>query len=156
MKKHVLRPLWVALAVILVVLIGRYFLVPADFGVHGRNFTYGFHRLSNVDEWRNFEVKYKGKATCEECHAEYLEDNLSSYHAVIECENCHGPALNHPEDPELLETNRSRLLCLRCHAHLPYPENIRSSMKSIEPQKHNPGEECVSCHNPHRPSLEDM
>ena len=156
MKKHVLRPLWVALAVIAVVLVGRYFIVPADFGVHGRNFTYGYHRLSNIDEWRNFEVKYKGKDICQECHTEQIEENISSAHSVIECENCHGPALNHPEDPETLETDRSRLLCLRCHAYLPYPDNNRNSMKSIVPEDHNPGEECVSCHNPHKPNLEDM
>jgi hypothetical protein len=156
MKKHVLRPLWVALAVVFIILIGRYFLVPSDFGVHGRNFTYGFHRLSNVDEWRDFRVKYKGKETCEECHPGHHEENLSSYHAAIECENCHGPALDHPENPEVLDIDRTRLLCLRCHAYLPYPGNKRNSMKSIEPKEHNPGEECVSCHNPHNPSLEDM
>lgn len=156
MKKHFLRPLWVALTVVLTIFIGRYFLVPSDFGVYGKNFTYGFHRLGNIAEWQDFAEKYKGKETCQECHPEHLEENLSSFHIVIECENCHGPALNHPEDPELLDINRSRQLCLRCHAYLPYPENKRNNIKSIDSQDHNPDEECVSCHDPHKPGLEDM
>ncbi|MBU0731180.1 MAG: cytochrome c3 family protein [Proteobacteria bacterium] len=156
MRNHVLRPLWVALGVIALVLIARHLMVPEDFGVNGKNFTYGFYRASNVDEWKEFPLKYRGKAYCQECHEEKYEENMSSKHGIIECENCHGPALGHPENPEALAIDRSRALCLRCHADLAYPSSQRSEIPGINPKQHNPDTQCSECHNPHKPSLEDM
>ena len=47
MKWHVLRPLWLTIGVVASILIARVFLVPDDFGVNGRDFTYGFYRSYN-------------------------------------------------------------------------------------------------------------
>ena len=100
MKNHVLRPLWVVLIGIALFLVVRHFIVPADFGVEeGGNFTYNFHRLSATDEWRDFKVKYRGREYCQECHEENVESVLQSPHAIIQCENCHGPAIDHPDNP---------------------------------------------------------
>jgi ribosomal protein L37AE/L43A len=156
MKNHVLRPLWLVLAGIAALLVVRYFMVPADFGVHGRNFTYGFHRLGSIDDWKNFKVKHRGKEYCQECHEEKVEEILASPHSIIQCENCHGAAVDHPDNPETLPIDTSRLLCLRCHAYLPYPQSNRADMPSVDPEEHNTDENCVECHNPHNPSLEDM
>lgn len=156
MKNHVLRPLWVALGLVALVLVGRHFMMPSDFGVHGRNFTYGYHRLSNIDEWKAFPVKYHGKEYCVECHDDNAVESMASKHSVIQCENCHGPATNHPDDPEKLIIDRSKALCLRCHAYLPYPKSLRSKLKGIDPQNHNPEAVCVECHNPHNPDVEGM
>jgi hypothetical protein len=156
MKNHVLRPLWVIIGAVALLLLVRHFMVPADFGVHGENFTYGFHRKSNIDEWKNFTVKYRGREYCSECHAEKVLQNAASSHARIQCENCHGPALEHPKHPERLAIDTGRGLCLRCHAFLPYPDITRSEIKSVSPAEHNPGLACVVCHNPHNPSLEEM
>lgn len=145
-----------ALAGVVILLIARAIMVPDDFGIHGRNFTYGYHRLGNIDEWKNFKVKYRGREYCRECHEEKVEENLSSPHSVLECENCHGPAVDHPDNPETLPIEINRLLCLRCHAYLPYPQSNRSDMPGVDPQGHNTGENCVECHNPHNPDLEDM
>jgi hypothetical protein len=55
MKNHVLRPLFVVIAGVALLLIVRHFMVPADFGVEkGGTFTYNFHRLSSSDDWKNF------------------------------------------------------------------------------------------------------
>lgn len=156
MYKHVLRPLWVALAVIAVVLVARQFLVPADFGVHGRNFTYGFYRLGNVEEWKAFPVKYQGQSRCAKCHTENSAEIAASKHANIECENCHGPGVNHPKQVKKLPINGSRDLCLRCHQFLPYPSSLRSELPGIDGAKHMRRSECRKCHNPHHPDLEDM
>ncbi len=156
MKSHVLRPLWMAIGLVCLILVVRHIMVPSDFGVHGDSFTYNYYRAGNVDEWKAFTVKYRGKETCAECHPENVEANQASQHASIQCENCHGPALNHPEDPEQLTIDRTRALCLRCHADLPYPGSLRGELPSIDPEEHNPGEECVECHSAHNPSLEDM
>ncbi|HIJ78067.1 MAG: cytochrome c3 family protein [Desulfobulbaceae bacterium] len=156
MKNHALRPLWLALALVGTILIVRHFLVPKDFGVHGRNFTYGFHRLSSIDEWKAFTVKYKGKEYCADCHEEKVQENLKSKHRDIQCENCHGPALEHPDNPEKLVVERSRELCLRCHAKLEYPNSNRGSLKGVDPASHNPEAVCSECHNPHKPDREGL
>jgi predicted CXXCH cytochrome family protein len=156
MKNHAWRPLFVAIGAVALLLIVRANVVPSDFGVHGRNFTYGFHRKSNIEEWKQFKVKYQGKEYCRECHEEKVVENLSSPHRIIQCENCHDPAIDHPDDPEKLLIDTSRLLCLRCHAFLPYPQSNRADMPAVDPNGHNPGENCINCHNPHHPNLEEM
>ncbi|MBU0479950.1 MAG: cytochrome c3 family protein [Proteobacteria bacterium] len=156
MKNHVLRPLWVVIAAVGLLLLVRAYMVPDDFGVHGSGFTYGFHRLGNIDDWKAEKVQYKGKEYCAECHEENVAANNASKHNIIQCENCHGPAMDHPDNPEKLEIDRSRDLCLRCHALLPYPDSARGRLKGINPQDHNPDSPCAECHNPHKPALEDM
>ena len=157
MKNHVLRPLFLAIAFVALILLARTLYVPADFGVNGKNFTFGFHRKGNIDEWKAFPVKYsKGKEVCQECHEEQYEANSSSKHALIQCENCHGPIQGHPETPDKLTIDGSRNLCLRCHTRLPYPSSHRSDLPGIDPEEHNPDTECRECHNVHKPDLEDM
>ncbi len=149
---HVLRPLYVVLAVAGLILIARTLLVPADFGIHDKGYMYGWYRQGNVEEWKAVKAKYQGKDYCRDCHSEQEKQNLSSPHKIIECENCHGPAIEHPSDPPKLTIDRSRELCLRCHSFLSYPTSKRSEIKGIDPNQHNPGEECAGCHNPHQAS----
>ena len=155
MKWHVLRPLGVAIGLIATIFVAREFLVPDDFGVHGQNFTYGYHRLSNIQEWKDFPVKYQGRENCEECHEENLTALNSSSHQNVECENCHGPAVGHPDPNEFLPLDKSRALCLRCHAFLEYPNSDRGKLKSIVDRTHRRRDECVKCHNPHDPRESD-
>jgi len=154
MKNHVLRPLWLVLAAIALLLLARHFLVPKDFGVNGESFTYGFHRKSAVDDWKNFPDKYKGRDYCNECHDDKVEENGNSKHRNIQCENCHGPWVDHEDDPKRMSIDRSRGLCLRCHDMLPYPGSQRGQLKGIDPEKHNPEDACADCHNPHHPDQE--
>jgi len=149
---HVLRPLYVVLGVAAVILIARTFLVPDDFGVHEQSYLYGWYRNANVGEWKSVAVKYRGQEYCQACHGEQGKKIASSRHKTIECENCHGPAIGHPANPPKLTLDRSRALCLRCHAYLAYPTSQRSEIKGIDPDRHNPGLECVRCHNPHEAS----
>ena len=134
----------------------RYFMVPEDFGVHGRNFTYGYHRLSSIDEWKAFTVKYQGKEFCAECHDDKTDEISLSKHLNIQCENCHGPFLEHEDDPEKMDVDRSRELCLRCHAKLDYPNTNRGALKGVDPASHNPEAVCSECHNPHKTDMEGL
>lgn len=151
MKWHVLHPLWVAIGVLVVIYFGGRFLVPDDFGVHGRNFTYGYHRLGSIQDWKDFPVKYQGREYCGECHEENVRQNIASVHSPIQCENCHGPAVNHPGSGSTLVVDSSRELCLRCHAQLGYPHSDRGAMPSIVDRRHRRGRECSKCHDPHFP-----
>ncbi len=153
MRNHLFRPALVAVGFVALVLLARHFIVPDDFGIHGRNFTYGFFRLSSVQEWRDLPTKYQGRESCAECHEEEVEHNMTAKHRLLQCENCHGPALDHPDDPELLAIDRSRELCLRCHTALPYPASQRGDLPGIDPESHYPDAMCSECHNPHNPDL---
>ncbi len=151
MKSHVLRPLWVVLGLFVLILIAQYFYVPKDFGIWERGYMYGWHRKGDEVFWMDFKVKYKGSEYCKNCHSENYNSIMQSPHAIIICEDCHSPAIEHPSDPQKLQITRGRDLCLRCHYPLPYPTSGRSNIRGIDPDKHNPGILCVTCHNPHKP-----
>ena len=157
MKNHVFRPLLVVIGLVVIVLIARFFYVPSDFGSHERGYMYGWHRKSNEDEWKAFKVKYQfNNEYCKDCDSDKYETLMQSPHAVINCENCHGPAVEHPSDPLKLKIDKSREQCLRCHYPLPYPTSGRANIRGVDPQKHNPGVECSMCHNPHKPDTRGM
>lgn len=150
------------LGLVVAILVFRFFYVPNDFGSGEYGFMYSFHRKSNVDEAKALTPKYRdtGKTAmhefCLDCHGDTVALRTEKMHGTIGCENCHGPAQDHPEKPEKLEIDRSRELCLRCHTNLPYATSDRKRIPGIEPVEHNPGMACVDCHDPHNPSLEDM
>lgn len=154
MKWHVLRPVWLAVGIVAAILVARVFMVPDDFGVHGANFTYGYHRLSNIDEWKAFPAKYQGREYCADCHRRIGRVQGRSLHAAIECENCHGPGVGHPEPVATLPIDRTRDQCLRCHAALGYTITARDQVPVIDDNTHEPGQECAECHNPHDPGGE--
>lgn len=43
---HVWRPLFVVLGIVALILVARQVIVPKDFGVYGKSYTYGWHRKS--------------------------------------------------------------------------------------------------------------
>lgn len=164
---HAWRPLFVVIGIVILILAARAIIVPSDFMAKNGNYKYQWHRISNEEEWKNFQVKYQGRDFCGQCHPEQLEQVVGSKHAKIQCENCHvqidkGKAV-HPIDleesfqyPLNIGIDRSRVLCLRCHAELPYRpttyvglESGPIPLKMQNPEKHNPGIECTICHNSH-------
>ena len=50
-------------------------------------------------------------------------------------------------------SNPDSQMCLRCHARLPYKGSGRMLIRTIVDEEHNPGMECVMCHNPHKPGF---
>lgn len=151
MKNHVLRPFIVVGVIVASMLVARAIVVPSDFGVHERGYMYGWHRLSNEQEWKAVQIRYKTSAGCPRCHPDKSADLANSPHNIISCENCHGPALEHPKDPAGYFIDRSRALCIRCHAKLPYGNTPRGRIRGIDPDKHYVQAECVMCHIPHNP-----
>jgi hypothetical protein len=154
MKSHVWRPLYVALGIVACMLLLRLVLVPKDFGIWERGYMYGFHNKANEAYWKDIKVKYMGQESCKPCHKRNYDDIKKSPHTNIDCENCHGPLLEHPKAPAKMSIDSSRSLCLRCHLKLPYKPSDRGSMKGINPDTHHPSEECVLCHYPHNPTRE--
>jgi predicted CXXCH cytochrome family protein len=151
MKSHIWKPLYVVIGIVVAFLVVRSLYVPSDFGTGERGFRYSYHRKSNEDEWKAMKIKFKTSEYCKDCHSENYAGHMKSRHAVVECENCHGLAIEHPDNPPKLAIDKSRNLCLRCHSKLPYPTSGRALIRGIDPEKHNPDIECVMCHNPHKP-----
>ncbi|PLX94892.1 MAG: cytochrome C [Desulfuromonas sp.] len=156
MKGHVWRPLLVVIGLVIIILVARMFYVPEDFGAQDRGYTFGYHRLSNEQEWKDYPAKYQDSEYCSGCHDDKTEELNAAQHGMIPCENCHGAAFDHPDDPEKLTIDRSRDLCLRCHSELYMPSSGRNDIPGVNPEEHNAGLECVECHNSHNPSLEEM
>ena len=153
MRNHVWRPLYLVIVVIALFLLVRTLVVPEDFGRHESGYLYGWHRKGNEAEWQQVKVKFQTTAYCKDCHSENYDSIRNSPHGIIPCEDCHGPGMAHPDDPAKLPIDRSRQLCLRCHAQLPSPSSGRSGIRGIDPAGHNPEAECSLCHAPHNPSL---
>lgn len=154
MKSHAYRPLYVVIAFVAIILVARMFFVPDTFGTHETGYRFGWHNKANEDYWKkDFKPKYATKDYCNDCHADKVETISASPHIIINCQNCHGPALKHPEEPAKLSIDRSREQCLRCHAKLYMPGSGREGIRGIENDKHNPDAMCVDCHNPHKPGF---
>lgn len=151
MKSHVYRPFFVVIVVVVLILAARTIYVPKDFGVGDRGYMYGWHRNGNEEDWKKIQVKYLGREYCKDCHDDRYASLMKSPHKIMQCENCHGPAIGHPEDRPELTINKSREECLRCHFLLPYASSDRSKIPGIDPDEHNPDLECSGCHNPHNP-----
>lgn len=156
MRSHALRPLYTFVCVIIIILAVRTLVVPRDFGIGERGYMYGWHRKGNEAEWKALPAAFQPMTTCKDCHPDQYGTLIKSPHAIINCQNCHGPAGDHPTSPPKLPINRDRSLCLRCHAKLNYPNNPRGVIPGIDPATHNPGTACADCHNPHKPSLEGL
>lgn len=152
---HVWRPVFVVLAVVAGILAARFFIVPPDFGTWETGYMYGWHKKSDENFWKDaFKVKHQGNDYCANCHPDKTTSLASAKHSILLCENCHGPAFEHPSEPPKLPAPRGREMCLRCHVKLPYPTSLRAEIPGfLDPEEHNPGMDCNMCHNPHSPNV---
>lgn len=124
----------------------RYFLVPDSFG------DIGHYRADAVGEIMELEQAYAGYQVCYDCHDEIYETKASSNHKGVSCEACHGPAAKHAEAPDEVTPNvpTGRDYCQLCHGfNLSRP----SGFPQIVAEQHNPGKDCMGCHDPHNPVL---
>ena len=159
MKNHAYRPLIVVIVFVALILAARAMMVPDDFGTHEQGYRFGWHRLGNEQEWKDFKSKYMERDYCNDCHPDKVETLAGSPHKIISCQNCHTAegvvAADHPDTTEKMDIDRSRLQCLRCHARLPDVKSGRDLIKKqINNDEHNKGIECADCHNPHSPGFE--
>lgn len=155
MGNHVWRPLIIVFVVVAAILIARHFYVPKDFGVWERGYTFGYYRKSNENEWKSLPANYVETEGCDACHPQQASEHRVSAHAIIPCENCHGPGAGHPSAKLMkLNIDREKAPCLRCHEKLAYPTSQRAQLPGIRSSEHFSDFPCVQCHNPHKPSLQ--
>jgi len=166
-RKAGLGKILIGVAIVTIVGVGalmgaRMVIAPSFSAVEG-DYRYQWHRVANEQEWKDIPVKHQGSSYCKDCHPAAVEKIAMSVHAKVQCENCHGAAFNHPDNPRKLTIDKGRPLCSRCHSNLPYRpstynelpvDEIRpqpvTKLKMINVENHNPDFECVACHDPHR------
>ena len=91
--RHVFRALLVLVVVIAAVSLGRGFLVPKSYGLHGS------YRYDNVPEQMAVRApRHAGAASCAGCHAPQAEKRAAGSHRTVSCEVCHAPLSAHVAD----------------------------------------------------------
>ena len=147
-KEHLVRVAALAAAGVLVFLLAKALLVPADFGV------YGHFRAGALDDNRNHPLVYAGRQACADCHEDIVKARQGSKHAAIGCETCHGPLAKHAADPSAFtpELPNKRDLCLGCHR-----ENVArpALIRQVNPNDHGDSGPCTACHKAHHPEIEE-
>jgi hypothetical protein len=163
---HAWRPVILIVGAVIFLLIVRTIYVPSDFTAKNGDYKYQWHRAGNEKFWQDYPVKHMGAELCGQCHTDQLKKINASGHQKVQCENCHAlPAKAAKQHIDLKEdfkyfleigVDRSRELCKRCHAKLPFrPTEYAGTkgtiqFKTIDPKTHNADvAECVTCHDVH-------
>ena len=143
---HQLIPLAIIFAVAIAMLIAaRHIFVPPSFG------DYGHYRGDAVKDEVKQEIAYAGSEACLDCHDDIYNTKAASRHAGVSCEACHGPAAGHVEAPDDVKPQapRGRDYCPFCHG---YNQARPTGFPQILVVQHNPGQACMTCHQPHNPT----
>jgi len=142
--EHLVRVLGLFAAGLLLFLLAKALLVPADFGV------YGHYRAGALADNRARSLVHAGRAACAACHAERVAELRKSKHAGVGCESCHGALAAHASEPKAHKALRpeGRALCLTCHR-----TNVARpvSFPQVDPRDHAPEGACTDCHSAHDP-----
>lgn len=126
-------------------LVIRHFLIPDSFG------QFGHYRGDALKENADIEQIYTTKEACFDCHADIQEMLEADVHSEISCLSCHGPGLEHGNNPEAdnIEKEGSREFCGRCHGI--NPARPADMIFQIDIQEHHSERKnCIDCHNPHQ------
>jgi len=130
---------------VILFLIVRHILIPDTFG------QYGHYRGDALIDNANKELIYASKEACVDCHSDVAELIAADVHGEISCLSCHGPGLEHVNnpEPENIEKGGSREFCGRCHSINPARSTNMVYQIDIA-EHHSERKDCVDCHNPHQ------
>jgi hypothetical protein len=132
-------------AFIAVFLIARHFLVPESFG------QYGHYRGNSLSDNAGRELVFASKPDCIDCHSDIYDMIQSDKHAKLSCLICHGPGLEHVNNPDAsnILKKSGRTHCGRCHAI--NPARAAGVITQIDIASHHiEKDNCIECHNPHK------
>ncbi len=157
---YIKRAMIIVVAIIIMGLGVRPFLIPASFG------QYGEFRGDHLYEEQARDPIHQGSDVCAGCHDENAGAIADGGHAKVPCETCHFQPYagdeNHPNaHPEVTNApDRSRDACAICHQYLfsrpegfPRQEDMALHMENngADPTDSEIG--CIECHNPHSPGM---
>jgi hypothetical protein len=139
---HVLRMAVVFVAAIATFLMGRAWMVPADFGV------YGHYRAGAIADIAARTPVYAGQRECVTCHGDVQQTRIASRHGQIACEACHGPLGQHARGESDTAPIRpsTRGICLVCHTSR---IGMPAAFPKVIVNEHSDAGPCTDCHNAH-------
>jgi hypothetical protein len=141
--EHLLRLAGLFGVAIVLFVIMRSLLVPADYG------RLGPYRAGALEQNRARQIAYAGQLACVECHTDVADTRKGNAHAQIGCESCHGPLAAHASDPATAAKRPDpRAICAVCH--LPNAAKPPQFKTVVFDDHADPGA-CTTCHPPHAP-----
>ncbi len=158
--KHIWRAVLVLIAVALVGIVVRHFLIPPSFGQKGH------YRYDSLGEHMDIPLVHGSVKACAECHEDQFKLRSEGKHATLSCEVCHMPLATHVKDGEVIAEmpiNLSHELCAFCHQEVrarreTMPQiGIRKhliELEMIEAEDEIPEGICAGCHDVHAPSID--
>ncbi len=150
MPTHILRLLILLGAFLTTALAAKIFFTDESF------YRYGHYRGAAPAELAVGDPQFRGPGYCQNCHTERHTQWNAGVHKVVKCEICHTPAADHPA------TGKGKLpipadtvkLCTLCHEKMPSrPATQPQIVVKDHPYPHEDRLECITCHNPHAPSI---
>jgi cytochrome c553 len=146
MPKHIVNLLVLLACFLLVSIAAKIFLTDPSF------YRFGTYRADAVPELAIGEPLFRGAANCQTCHSERYSTWSNGSHGKVQCEVCHGPDRDHPDNGKTLIAADSIRLCTVCHLAMPARPAAQSQIVLAEHP--SPGEamqQCHTCHDPHSP-----
>lgn len=157
--KHIWRAILILIAIALVGIVARHFLLPASFGMRGH------YRYDSLGEYMSMPLVHGSVKACAECHEGQFALRSEGKHASVSCEVCHMPVTTHVKDGETIAEmpiNLSHKLCAVCHQKMPARSDTMPQVDIkahlIEQEMFEPGAEiaegiCTACHDVHAPGI---
>ncbi|MCH8073851.1 MAG: hypothetical protein IIA09_18115 [Proteobacteria bacterium] len=148
MPAHIVRLLLLLAAFAVLAVTARNYVLDPSY------YQFGAYRGDAVIEIAAGAPQFRGPAYCQACHAERHSEWTASAHRNVTCEVCHGPAREHPAAGALPIPDDTIKLCTLCHEAMPTRPAAQPQIVIAEhPFKHDGALQCVTCHNPHSPTI---
>ena len=148
MPAHIVRLLLLLAAFAVLAVTARNYVLDPSY------YRFGAYRADAVIEIAAGAPQFRGAAYCQACHAERHSEWTASAHRNVTCEVCHGPAREHPVAGALPIPDDTIKLCTLCHEAMPTRPAAQPQIVVAEhPFKHDGALQCVTCHNPHSPTI---
>ncbi len=148
MPKHIVRLVILLVVFLTTAVTAKIYFTDDSF------YRYGHYRGDSVAELATGNPKFRGPAYCQGCHTERHVQWTAGVHKVVKCEICHTPAGEHPANGKLPIPTDTVKLCTLCHEKMPSrPATQPQIVVKDHPYPHEDRLECITCHNPHAPSI---
>ena len=148
MPAHIVRLLLLLAGFLLVAVAARNYVLDPSY------YQFGNYRGDAVIEAAAGAPQHRGPAYCQACHADRHTEWTAGAHSGVKCEACHGPVREHPAVGALSKPDDTIKLCTLCHEAMPGRPAAQPQIVVAEhPFKHEGALQCMTCHNPHSPSI---
>jgi cytochrome c553 len=148
MPKHIVRLLLLLISFLVFAYAAIVFLTDPSF------YRFGHYRADVVPELTAGTPRFRGADFCADCHLDRHQEWSAGAHIKVKCEICHGPAAEHPDSGKLPIPDDPVKLCTTCHEAMPArPVTHPQIVLSEHPYPHEVPIECITCHNPHSPTI---